>query len=83
MSAPGNCLGSSRVPTLRMTTPGISGTRLKICVPQFAQNSRVTGVSRSRREKLAGCPVVYPNPLSRNPKIRLGPPPDTYWHSRQ
>ena len=30
------------------------------------------------REKLDGSPAVYPKPFSLNPKMKLGPPPETY-----
>ncbi len=54
-----------------------------MCVPQSAQNSRVTGVSRSLRRNSFGAPFVYEKPASGSAMTKLGPPPEMYWHSRQ
>jgi hypothetical protein len=51
-------LGSSRVPTLRRTAPGMPEVRVRRWVPHSGQNSRVTGFSRSPRWKSLGEPLL-------------------------
>jgi hypothetical protein len=73
--------GSSSVPTL-ITTIGRCGF-VTTCVPHSAQNSRVTGFSRSLRENCFGAPLVYLKPSGGIATNMLGAPPVMYWHSRQ
>ena len=54
---PPNSDGSSSVPTFTITG-GRPGRRVVRCVPQVAQNSRVTGFSRSLRLNVFGAPFV-------------------------
>jgi hypothetical protein len=73
--------GLSRVPILT-TTIGKFG-RVTRCVPHSAQNSRVTGFSRSLRENCFGAPLLYLKPSGGIATNRFGEPPVMYWHSRQ
>jgi hypothetical protein len=53
--------GSSSVPIFS-TTNGRPGRRVMRCVPQSAQNSRVTARSRSLRVKVFASPLVQRKP---------------------
>ena len=77
-----NRLGSSSVPTLT-TMAGTLRGRVIRCVPHSAQNSRVTGFSRSLRMNVFGVPLVYLKPSGGMRTNMFGAPPLMYWHSRQ
>ena len=68
---------------LMITAPGKAGDRVPMAVPQFSQNIRLTGFSRSSRANAFGSPLVNENSASGMAIITLGFPPVMYWHSRQ
>jgi len=80
---PSNSVGSSSVPTFRTTRGEQPAARFTICVPQSAQNSRVTGRSRSLRGRnFFGLPVGYLEPWSGiKHQTCWSVPPELYWHS--
>jgi hypothetical protein len=59
-------LGIVEGPDLDEDGPRSPGARLRIWVPQAAQNSRVTGVSRSGRWKALGATGSTPGPAAGN-----------------
>ena len=76
-SGPRKTDGSSRVPIFRNTS-GTSGARVSRCVPQFGQNSRVTGRGMSLRVKAFVSPRVSEKPAAGIPMIRTAAPPEMY-----